>query len=51
MSVCAQIYRYGQTQAVYAYRLIAFGTAEHVAYRVQLEKQSLALYAAASFLI
>jgi hypothetical protein len=29
---------------VYAYRLVAFGTAEHTAYRVQVEKQSLARY-------
>lgn len=37
-----QIYRFGQDKRVYTYRLVSFGTAEHVKYRMQVDKQGLA---------
>eukprot|EP00698_Gefionella_okellyi_P011749 TRINITY_DN3123_c0_g1_i1.p1 TRINITY_DN3123_c0_g1~~TRINITY_DN3123_c0_g1_i1.p1 ORF type:complete len:1615 (+),score=466.51 TRINITY_DN3123_c0_g1_i1:96-4940(+) len=36
-----RIYRFGQQKHVYTYRLVTYGTAEHVRYRLQVDKQGL----------
>lgn len=41
MQAIARIYRYGQTQPTFVYRLIYQGTAEHRVYRRNVDKEGL----------